>query len=638
MTSGARRDTASWREGLEGVRRRVLDLPGRLRSFEFGKRTLAVDPKSVRRFVVTGIGSSAGHARYLAEILSRYLGLPASFVSTGRLARLPRTACQQDVLIVFSQGLSPNARFALTAPESWAEVVLFSALRLEDAGQAGSPVWAERREFLRALEAAGVRVMPFLGEDEYGTLVRVSGPLLGYAAALDFARGVACAGRLPEALPEWDVEAIVSRMSAAERCVEEHFPSGTSLEAALRPGLTLLASGGYGEMIENLRTKVQEGLRLPLPALFDVLEFAHGGFQQLAGSEAAVLALVPGDCDDEGVRRASRILGVDRHPLRVLRSPLHGPLAVFEHEAYFNHLLLRWIEETGDDPREWPGKGEDGPLYDWGPAEPSSAGPDEPADRGQRLGEMTWPDVERCLANPETTAVIALGSTEQHGAHLPLSTDSLIAQALTDRFCARIDEAIALPVVEIGIAPEHMDFPGTLSIREETLQAILVDLLASLSNHGFASAFIFSGHGGNVGPLERMTSTLRDAADGIEVFVFEGWEDVVKRCLAAAGRQGVSAEQAGHHGGEIETSIVSAVRPAMVRRKRIEAGLLVGPSEAKAVFSPGMRDRVPNGVVGDPTGACAKRGNGYLECWVDSLVEAYRGEKKRSQMTGMKKA
>ena len=76
----------------------------------------------------------------------------------------------------------------------------------------------------------------------------------------------------------------------------------------------------------------------------------------------------------------------------------------------------------------------------------------------------------------------------------------------------------------------------------------------------------------------------------------------------------------------------------MVRRKRIEAGFLVGPSEAKAVFSPGMRDRVPNGVVGDPTGACAKRGNGYLECWVDSLVEAYRGEKKRSQMTGMKKA
>ena len=74
----------------------------------------------------------------------------------------------------------------------------------------------------------------------------------------------------------------------------------------------------------------------------------------------------------------------------------------------------------------------------------------------------------------------------------------MLNKALTDRLCARLPRALALPPVSLGCASEHMAFPGTLSLRTETLEATVSDLLASAAQHGFRRALIFSAHGGNV--------------------------------------------------------------------------------------------------------------------------------------------
>lgn len=629
MTSGVPGQAARWRAGYEALTRRIEALPELLRAFEIGERVLGVDPPGVRRFLVTGVGSSAAHARYLALILSQNLGWPAAFVSSGRLQASAGPGSERDVLIVFSQGLCPNARFALARPDRFAEVVLFTAVVPGNPGEGSSPAGIERQQFLAALVAQGVRVVPFFGQEEYDTLVRVAGPMLGYAAAFHFARSLAPEG---SGLPDWEVETLVAGMGRAAARVEEDFSRKGSVAAALAAELTLVAGGGYGEMIQNLPSKVQEGMGLPLPPVFDVLEFAHGGFQRVALREATVLVLLPAGCGDEGVSRLRRILDPDRHLVRILDSAREPALAVFEHEAYFNQLLLRFIEETALDPREWPGKGRDGPLYDWSPVGER----EETSGSASRPLGLSSPELEQRLRVEELTAVIALGSTEQHGAHLPLSTDSDIAQSLARRFCARVEEAVAFPVLAMGVAPEHMEFAGTLSLRESTLEAVLVDILSSVARHGFERVFVFFAHGGNAGALARSSRTLQDAAPDLQVIVFDAWDEVVAQCHAEAARCGVSSAAAGHHAGEVETSIMAAIRPGTIDRTALAPGLAVRSEDAASVFSAGMRSRVPGGVVGDPRGADALRGERYLALWVDRLVDAYRDAKNRSQITGMK--
>ena len=142
------------------------------------------DPRSVRAFRLTGAGSSAAHARYLAALLCEELGLPARFVP---LDAFPLAPDPRDVLIVFSQGLSPNAELALSGAPGWRAAVLVSA-----AATSNDP---ERRARLAALRAAGVTLVESAGADEFGALLRLEGPVAGYVAALRLARSLGLAPR-----------------------------------------------------------------------------------------------------------------------------------------------------------------------------------------------------------------------------------------------------------------------------------------------------------------------------------------------------------------------------------------------------------------------------------------------------------
>src|SRR5262249_46806773 len=162
-------------------------------------------------------------------------------------------------------------------------------------------------------------------EDEYETLVRVTGPVTGFLCALRVARAFGVDVELPVAR----IEATLAAAPAATAGVTT---------AMLDAPLAFVASGTYGELAANLRFNVLEGRLRPLPPTWDVLELAHGPFQQATPAAATFLALVRPDAPDDAplLDRFEAMLDPGRHALIRLPASLPAPLAVLEHEMQLN--------------------------------------------------------------------------------------------------------------------------------------------------------------------------------------------------------------------------------------------------------------------------------------------------------------
>jgi len=165
------------------------------------------------------------------------------------------------------------------------------------------------------------------------------------------------------------------------------------------------------------------------------------------------------------------------------------------------------------------------------------------------LSGATWPEAEREMAG--AVLAVPVGATEQHGPHLPLSTDTDIAVALVERLAARRHDVVAAPAVAYGSSGEHAGFAGTLSIGREATELLLVELGRSASAT-FAAVVLVSAHGGNRVPVERAERRLR--AEGRRVLaVFPRWPGDA-------------------HAGRVETSLMLALHPDRVRRELAQAG------------------------------------------------------------------
>ena len=616
--------TTDRRSAFRLLEERVASLPEMLeRVAASDDPPLGFQPAKIRGLMATGLGSSAAHARYLAQCVAEHVGLAARFVPMSSLAVLPERA-SEEALVVFSQGLAPNVRPLLSTAPRWGHVIVVTAASESSDGAKG--------RLLAELRDAGASVRSIPGEDEYGTLVRVVGPMVGYFEALRLAAAIARASSAPApSLPK--IETLRHRVASAGDALDRSLRAGgvASLDEVAR-GLAFLALGSYGTVVSNLQYKVLEGMLLPLPPVWDFLEFVHGPFQQGFSEPMTLLALGhAGDAREAAfLERIAAILDPSRHRLVRLQAELPGLLAIFEHEAMLDQLMLRFIAERRIDQANWPGRGRDRALYeveDWVDSQAPGSALRAPGIRDARdLATLTWPETEALIAGGCTTAVVPLGSTEQHGRHLTLATDTRVAERLAELFCARVPEAIRLAAISLGCSSEHGAFPGTLSLEAETLVRVLADVLRSLVRSGFRRAFLFSAHGGNFAAIREAMTELRADCGELTVDAFTDLDRLTRVLHAESAREGISPPAAGHHAGEIETSIMLALDEREVRRAALAPGFVEPTADPQALFYPSVRDRAPNGTIGDPTLASAARGRRYLEVWTALLVAAYRGE------------
>jgi len=206
------------------------------------------------------------------------------------------------------------------------------------------------------------------------------------------------------------------------------------------------------------------------------------------------------------------------------------------------------------------------------------------------------------------TLVVPVGSTEQHGPHLPLDTDTRIAAAVAEVLATRLRAAagnesnwLVAPAIGYGASGEHEGFAGTVSIGTRVLAELLVEFARSACH--WASRLVFvNGHGGNVDALRRAVALLR----------YEGRD---------AGWCSCSASNADAHAGHTETSVLLHISPDVVRQNQLTPGNRAPLSELMPQMLRGGVAAVSSlGVLGDPTTATAEEGRGIFAEMVDACL------------------
>jgi creatinine amidohydrolase len=595
----------SWSEGLEILRRRQRALPEAvLRAWTVPLDLSGIEFAEYRSVLTTGIGSSFAHAEYLAWLLRNRGGTPAWSVSSGSFMTPPGGEAREQALVVFSQGLSPNARLPLAHVRRFGCTILVTAADAEH---------GERAAALQRFREAGVVVVPMPVDPEYEVLLRIVGPMVGYVLALRLAarQGVAI---------DIDPPSLASAITDSAN-------GATALEAPGDP-ITFVATGGYAGLCSNLCAKVIEGMYLPFPAAVDAMEFAHGFQQEASGKRRTFIALARNAPHEMELFARVRATLEPQHRWLELKARLPEPFQIFEHEAAVNTLVLAAIAARRLDQREWPGKGFDRPLYNVGSLDDlrqtDVPAAEVPQAKSRRLADLTWSEVESRVKAGDTTAVIPLGAFEQHGPHLPLCVDTVVADALAERFCNRVPGALYVPAVQFGCSVEHLAFCGTLSLLPATLGAVLSDLISSVVGHGFKHVVVFSAHGGNDAILAELEPVLKKCAAPARTTIVHGIDKLGKVWSDASAAEGLSKETSGAHAGEFETSIIAGLRSDLIRWQELREGLTAVPADPQTLFYPSLRNHAAEGVVGDPRAAAAERAERYLSAWVDFLIEAYR--------------
>lgn len=243
-----------------------------------------------------------------------------------------------------------------------------------------------------------------------------------------------------------------------------------------------------------------------------------------------------------------------------------------------------------------------------------------------RLEEMTWPEVEEAIQDGVDTVVIVAGATEEHGYHLPMGSDTMWGYEFGERVARRLGNAFLAPVIPVGCSDSLMSFPGTMTVRESTLIDTLVDYCTSLAPHGFNRFVLISSHGGDFQPVQAAAEQLStEQTDLAVVAALCDMQEIVAVIYVTAQQYGVTAEIAGAHSGEFETSVMLAVRPDLVHMDRARAGWVGDIRKAPPGFiEQDMREISDVGVLGDPRPSTPEMGNAYLEDLVSAVVALAR--------------
>ncbi|EMA21967.1 creatininase family protein [Haloarcula marismortui] len=234
------------------------------------------------------------------------------------------------------------------------------------------------------------------------------------------------------------------------------------------------------------------------------------------------------------------------------------------------------------------------------------------------LADETWPDLDDYFET-ESLALVPLGSTEQHGPHLPLATDHLIGEAFA-REAADRTGYLCTPTINVGVSPHHRQFNGTMWVDAPVFRDYVESFTRNLAYHGIDRVIYVNAHGGNIEHLREVGRRLRD--DEVLYAIEWMWDESIPDLVDDL------FEQNGPHGGPKETAMIQHLRSELVHDDRLEDARDGGiPSvEAAETNKYGSRtfydatDNTDNGVLGDQTDATAEKGAEMFEAATEQLV------------------
>jgi creatinine amidohydrolase len=246
-----------------------------------------------------------------------------------------------------------------------------------------------------------------------------------------------------------------------------------------------------------------------------------------------------------------------------------------------------------------------------------------------RLWELRWNEID-LLDRDSTLIIVPTGAIEQHGHHLPVDTDIFNSSQIAFRAAeharaAAIGPVLVAPPVWWGTSPHHLAYPGTISLRLQTMSDLLVDICASLWRHGFYRILFLNGHGGNIGVL--MATALRISEEiGISPAVASYWT-LVRDTLVEIGE---SPKGGMGHACEMETSLQLHLRGELVAMDQAGPDM---PRQLTSYTCIDFRDPGPvmipwdfvrdskTGAMGDPVTASAEKGKKIADAAVAKVVD-----------------
>jgi creatinine amidohydrolase len=234
-----------------------------------------------------------------------------------------------------------------------------------------------------------------------------------------------------------------------------------------------------------------------------------------------------------------------------------------------------------------------------------------------RFAEMTAPEI-RAARREDVLVVAPIAACEQHSRHLPVFTDSILVGAVADGVERNLPgRVLLLPVLWLGASEHHLPFGGTLTATLPTYELMLVELLTPLLRDGFRRVMLLNGHGGNIDPL-RVALRRLDASFPDAVLTGAAYWDLARDELAALCAGPLKTMG---HACEIETSMIMALRPDLVRTDQVLDDPDPTPAALNGLFW--ARDfgrRTDHGAVGHPERADAGRGRQMLDAIIGKVT------------------
>jgi creatinine amidohydrolase len=233
-----------------------------------------------------------------------------------------------------------------------------------------------------------------------------------------------------------------------------------------------------------------------------------------------------------------------------------------------------------------------------------------------RIQEMSWTEFDERRKTTDTV-IIPTGAVEIYGPHLPMGSDSLVAGALALRIAEKT-KALVAPTIEMGESSMLLDYPGTLTLKKSTYEAVMDDLCSDLIGYGFKNLMFINGHAGNVDTVNYLARRYK-REKGVRCGQVDWW-----RFAAANGNEifELKGPMAHGHASECGTSVLLALRPDLVDMTKATR---VEPAAEYQTYTDFIRylsfsDKTPNGIVGDATLGRAEKGKALIDKCVDRIV------------------